>query len=76
MQIFRRWKHIITIWKRINFNVSETSINESIATTAILTNLANVDYLVDNKTPSGEKEVLRKNGKLFSTLRECGYEVQ
>ena len=59
-----------------NFNVSETSINESIATTTVLTNLINFDYLVDNRTPSGEKEALRKNGSLFSTLREYGYEIQ
>lgn len=59
-----------------NFNVSETSVNESIGTTTVLTNLINLDYLVDNTTPAGEKETLRKNASLFSILREYGYELQ
>jgi len=62
--------------EKYNFNVSETSCNESIATTTVVTNLVNLDYIVDNRTPPGEKEVLRYNGALFSILQEQGYEVQ
>lgn len=62
--------------KKNNFNISYTSRNEATATEIVLTNLMNIDYVVGKDTPSPEKEVLRKNGKLYSIMREHGYSVQ
>lgn len=59
-----------------NFSISFTSHNESIASDTIQTNLVNLDYIVDNLTSPSEKAVLRKNGVLFSLMRENGYHVQ
>jgi len=59
-----------------DFNISETSCNESIETTTIVTNMVNLDYVVDNYTSAGEKEALRHNGALYTILQEQGYEVQ
>lgn len=59
-----------------NFMISYDSHNESIITTTITTNLVNLDYVVQNTTSEAEKEVLRHNGVLFSTLAEKGYDIR
>lgn len=59
-----------------NFSVSYTSQNESNHTTTIVTNLVNLDYVVDETTPDSQKMILRKSGALFSLMREKGYHVQ
>lgn len=57
------------------FSVSHTSHNESIMTDTIMTNVVNLDYVVDNTWPAYEKKNLRVNGKLFALLRENGYTI-
>ncbi len=59
-----------------NFIISENSRNESMLTTTIITNLVNLEYVVDNYTDESEKELLRKNGKLYNLLADNGYKVQ
>ena len=60
-----------------NFNVSYPSQNESVNTVTIITNLVNLDYIVEDETTTdAEKEVLRKNGALYSLLKEYGYDIQ
>jgi len=59
-----------------HFTISYDSHNESIVTSTVLTNLMNLDYLVDDNTASSEKELIRKQGKLFALMREHGYDVQ
>lgn len=59
-----------------NFTISYDSHNESIMTTTIVTNLMNLDYVVDNTFEESEKEVIRKQGVLFSTMEEHGYQVK
>lgn len=59
-----------------NFTISYDSHNESIMTATILTNLMNLDYIVDNTTDSSEKELLRKNGAIYDIMREHGYDIQ
>ena len=58
-----------------HFNISHDSHNESIMTSTILTNVACLDYVVDNTWSEAEKEKERQNGKLFTLLREHGYEI-
>lgn len=58
------------------FTISYDSHNESIITTTITTNLVNLDYVVDNTTPSAEKKVLRQNGALFELMEEKGYAIR
>lgn len=62
--------------KKNNFTISYNSRNESILTTTILTNLLNLDYVVDDANDIKEKETRRKQGKLFSLMREHGYTVR
>lgn len=57
------------------FNVSYTSHNESIITSTIMTNIVNLDYVVDNTWPEYDKQQMREQGTLFSVLRENGYTV-
>jgi Na+-transporting NADH:ubiquinone oxidoreductase subunit NqrC len=59
-----------------NFNISYNSRNESILSATVLTNLANLDYIVKNNTDNNVKTELRHQGKLFSIIREKGYRVQ
>lgn len=59
-----------------HFSVSYTSHNESIQTNIVVTNLVNLEYIVDNKTVRSEKDIARKSGALFSLMREQDYEVQ
>ncbi|MCH5286597.1 MAG: hypothetical protein J1E43_04175 [Christensenellaceae bacterium] len=59
-----------------NFTISYTSHNDSISTVTVLTNLANLDYVVNNSTSASDMETLRKSGALFSLMRENGYRVQ
>lgn len=59
-----------------HFTISYDSHNESIYTTTVLTNLMNLDYVVDDFVSTGEKEILRKNGTLFTHIRNHGYTAQ
>ncbi len=58
-----------------SFSVDYTGHNESILSATIQTNLVSLNYLVTNSTPPAERDVLRKNGKLFDVMREQGYKV-
>lgn len=58
------------------FSVSFTTRNESIMTSTVLTNISNLNYVVDNYTTESDKEVLRKQGDLFKILREHGYSTR
>lgn len=58
-----------------NFSISYTSHNESYMTPTVTTNLVNLDYIVTDQTDTNEKQTLRHQGKLFSIMREHGYEV-
>lgn len=58
------------------FNISYTSYNESIRSDTVQTNMVNLDYIVDDETPSKTKEVLRHNGILFDVMKNHGYDVQ
>lgn len=58
------------------FTISYNSHNESIMTSTVTTNLVNLDYIVDNYDSESKKEVLRHNGKLFSTLSAMGYNIR
>lgn len=58
-----------------NFLISYNSHNESILTQTVVTNLLNIDYLVDDYTFSSEAEVLRKKGNIFKLMKEHGYKV-
>lgn len=57
------------------FAVGHNNRNETIDTTTILTNLMNLDYIVDNGTPSTERERLRKDAVLPKYLKGQGYEI-
>ena len=59
-----------------NFNISYTSHNESIRSYTVQTNMASLDYVVDDSTTTEEKNALRKNGVLFNVMREHGYSVR
>lgn len=59
-----------------NFTISYDSHNEYYHTDVCLTNLMNLEYLVQPETSSAEKEIIRKNGKLFKLMEEQGYHVQ
>lgn len=59
-----------------NFNVSYDSHNESIYTATILTNFVNLDYVVTNNDSESDREVVRRQGALFSLMRGYGYDVQ
>lgn len=59
-----------------NFSYSLTSHNESVMTSTIMTNVVNLDYVVDNYDTESSKEIVRKNGKLFQLMQEKGYNVQ
>lgn len=58
-----------------NFTISYDSHNESIMTTTILTNLLNLEYVVDNTTNENDKEQLRKQAKIYDLMREHGYNI-
>jgi len=58
-----------------NFSISYTSHNESTATKIIITNLVNLDYIVDDNLSAADVEVVRKKGYLFTLLKEHGYKV-
>lgn len=58
------------------FTISYDSHNESIITTTVTTNLANLDYIVDNTTSESEKKALRQNGALFSLMSDLGYDIR
>lgn len=59
-----------------NFSVSYTSHNESNSTRVVLTNLVNLDYVVNADNVAKENETLRKNGRLYDLMREQGYQVE
>lgn len=59
-----------------HFSISYTSHNEAVTTTTIVTNLVNLDYLVNAYTNVSEKTTLRKQGALYTLLQEHGYAVQ
>lgn len=61
--------------KNNNFSISYTSHNESISTQTILTNLMNLEYLVNDSMSDIEKINIRKNGKLFNYIKSNGYTV-
>jgi len=61
--------------EKLGFNISYTSHNESIKTSTVLTNLVNLDYIVDNTTSPAEKENYRNNNYLFKFLTEKGYTI-
>jgi len=61
--------------EKLGFNISYTSHNESIMTSTVLTNLVNLDYIVDNTTSPAEKENYRNNNYLFKFLTEKGYTI-
>jgi len=58
------------------FTVSFNSSNETIATNVITANLLNYDYIAKNSMTEPEIKTLRQNPKLFSLLRERGYNIQ
>lgn len=60
---------------KMGFNVSHTSHNESIMTTTVMTNIVNLDYIVDNTMLNSEKAVYRKNNVLFKLLSSKGYDI-
>lgn len=62
--------------KNKGFTVFPDSVNESSETSVILTNLMNLSYIVDDDMSDTERESLRKNGMLYSLMREMGYDVQ
>ena len=47
------------------FNISYTSHNDSISTTTVTTNLLNLNYIVNDKTSTIEKDFYRKNNYLW-----------
>lgn len=57
------------------FTISMDSHNECVNTNTIVTNLVNLDYVVELDTPSGEKSMLRHQGELYSLMREHGYQL-
>ncbi len=59
-----------------NFTTSYDTHNESIMSSTVITNLMNLDYVVTNDNTESDKSTLRKQGKLFSIMREQGYTVQ
>lgn len=59
-----------------DFTVSYDSHNECITTVTVTTNLVNLEYIVDDEVPASEKEILRKNGYLFTLMQEHGYTAQ
>lgn len=59
-----------------NFNISYTSHNESILSHTVQTNMASLDYLVNDSTPLSERNLLRHNGALFELMRGHGYSVR
>lgn len=59
-----------------NFTISYDSHNESIMTNTIVTNLFNLDYVVDDTMSSSKNESIRKQGVLLSKMQEHGYDVQ
>lgn len=58
------------------FNISYTSHNDSISTTTVTTNLLNLNYIVNDKTSTIEKDFYRKNNYLFGYLNEKGYAIK
>lgn len=61
--------------KKLGFNVSLNSYNESIMTSTVTANLLNLDYLVHNNMPESEKNYYRKNNFLFEFLGDKGYKI-
>lgn len=61
--------------KKIGFNISYTSHNESIMTSTITANLVNLDYMVTNEMSESEKKYYRSNNMLFKLLRDKGYVI-
>lgn len=59
-----------------NFAISYTSHNDSLMSDTIITNLVNLDYVVDNYTTAADKEIVRKKGHLYALLRDNGYVIQ
>ena len=57
------------------FSISHTSHNESIMTSTVMTNIVNLDYVVDNTMLESEKQIYRKNNALFKLLSDKGYEI-
>lgn len=58
------------------FTISYDSHNESIMTSTVMTNIVNLDYVVDNTMSEADKEVVRHNGQLFELLRQHGYQIR
>lgn len=59
-----------------NFTISYGSYNDSILTTTVMTNVVNLDYVVNNTTAESIKQVYRYNGTLFKLLENKGYEIR
>lgn len=59
-----------------HFTVSYSGRNESILTDTITTNLVNLEYIVNDKTPGSELEMLRKQGALYALLSGKGYALR
>ena len=61
--------------ERIGFNVSYDSHNNSTMSSTVITNYVNLDYVVDDTTPSYIKEQFRYDNKLFNTMENIGYKI-
>ncbi len=59
--------------KSNSFNISYNSRNNSSSTNVVTTNLLNLEYVVNDKTPSVNRFKMRKKPKLFSFFSEKGY---
>lgn len=58
-----------------NFVVSDESRNEYPVTNIVLTNMLNLEYVVDSGTPVAEQEMLRETPYLYTFLKEKGYSI-
>ncbi|MCR5566938.1 MAG: hypothetical protein K6F61_08795 [Clostridiales bacterium] len=61
--------------KSKNFSVSYSSYNESVSTETVITNLMNLNYVVDDSWTSYDKSEVRKNGELYKLLTKHGYKL-
>lgn len=58
-----------------SFMVSDHSRNEYPGTKVVLSNLLNLDYVVDSSATEAEYSYYWKNAYLFEFLKQCGYTI-
>ncbi len=61
--------------EKLGFNISYNSYNESLYTTTVMTNILNMNYIVDNEMQDSEKGYVRHNNTLFAFLKKRGYSI-